>query len=386
MFYTEMTTVAERSYYRKMLEMIGSLSNLFSESGKPYLVSRATENLFCKCLSAENLSRGDVTADARKGSVGIGIKTWVGSSSQKIAEFDSLKPTYEHGTDEEIVRKIAQYRNDRIDFTMRAHALTEMVYHCTIRDVGLITVQECPLVRIDLGHIRHISRRKNSISFDDGINEYLFNLSKSTLYKKFSDLVLLESIPVTIIEDPYKYLAERMGYISEAQSPEPVVADNETLIETAVLPLYSTNNTRGHYVPPKNNLNMRFASGRPRNEYEIGFPIPKEWWRRHQNFFPGLNHPFRLILPDGTELSAKQCQGDYGKSLMSNPNSALGEWLIDKVLKISPDVVITYELLLKYGVDSVELQKIRDKKTGEIYYKIDFALAGSYERYKEEWA
>ena len=385
MFYTEMTSEAERGYYRKMLEMMGSLSNLFSESDKPYLVSRVTENVFCRCLGAENLSRGDVTADARKGAVGVGIKTWIGSSSQKIAEFDSLKPMYENGTDEEIIRKISQYRNDRIDFTMRAHALTEMVYHCTIRDVGLITVQECPLVRIDLDHIRHIRRKKNSISFDDGINEYLFNLSKSTLYKKFSDLRLLESIPVTIIEDPYKYLAEQMGYITEIQSPAPVVSDGETLIETAVLPLYSPNSVRGNYVPPKNNLNMRFAGGRPRDAYEVGFPIPAEFRRSHPDFFPGRNVSFRLVLPDGAELSAKQCQ-EEGKSLMSNPNSALGEWLIDKVLKISPDVVITYEMLLKYGVDSVELHKIRDNKTGEIYYKIDFATVGSYERYKEEWA
>lgn len=380
-----MTSEAERGYYRKMLEMMGSLSNLFSESDKPYLVSRVTENVFCRCLGAENLSRGDVTADARKGAVGVGIKTWIGSSSQKIAEFDSLKPMYENGTDEEIIRKISQYRNDRIDFTMRAHALTEMVYHCTIRDVGLITVQECPLVRIDLDHIRHIRRKKNSISFDDGINEYLFNLSKSTLYKKFSDLRLLESIPVTIIEDPYKYLAEQMGYITEIQSPAPVVSDGETLIETAVLPLYSPNSARGNYVPPKNNLNMRFAGGRPRDAYEVGFPIPAEFRRSHPDFFPGRNVSFRLVLPDGAELSAKQCQ-EEGKSLMSNPNSALGEWLIDKVLKISPDVVITYEMLLKYGVDSVELHKIRDNKTGEIYYKIDFAAVGSYERYKEEWA
>lgn len=380
-----MTSEAERGYYRKMLEMMGSLSNLFSESDKPYLVSRVTENVFCRCLGAENLSRGDVTADARKGAVGVGIKTWIGSSSQKIAEFDSLKPMYENGTDEEIIRKISQYRNDRIDFTMRAHALTEMVYHCTIRDVGLITVQECPLVRIDLDHIRHIRRKKNSISFDDGINEYLFNLSKSTLYKKFSDLRLLESIPVTIIEDPYKYLAEQMGYITEIQSPAPVVSDGETLIETAVLPLYSPNSARGNYVPPKNNLNMRFAGGRPRDAYEVGFPIPAEFRRSHPDFFPGRNVSFRLVLPDGAELSAKQCQ-EEGKSLMSNPNSALGEWLIDKVLKISPDVVITYEMLLKYGVDSVELHKIRDNKTGEIYYKIDFATVGSYERYKEEWA
>ena len=85
-----MTTPEQREYYCQMLEMIGSLSNLFSESDKPYLVSRATENLFCRCLDAENLSRGDVTADAKKGSIGVGIKTWVGSDLQKIAEFDAL--------------------------------------------------------------------------------------------------------------------------------------------------------------------------------------------------------------------------------------------------------------------------------------------------------
>ena len=384
-FYRDMTSEEERKYYGQMLEMMGSLSNLFSESDKPFLVSRATENLFCRCLDAENLSRGDVTADAKKGTVGIGIKTWVGSSSQKIAEFDSLKPTYEHDNDEDMIRKIAQYRNDRIDFTMRTHALTEMVYHCTIRDTGLITIQECPLVPIDLDHIRHIVRKKNSISFDDGINEYLFSVSKSTLYKRFNDLELLESIPVTIIEDPYTFLAERMGYITEIQLPAPVVKAGETLIEVAVLPMYSENGTKGKYVPPKNNLNMRFAGGRPRNEYEIGFPIPAEFRHSHPGFFPGRDVPFRLILPDGIELSAKQCQAD-GKALMSNPNSALGEWLIDKVLKIKPDVLITYEMLVKYGVDSIELHKLRDDKTGEIFYKIDFALVGSYESYKEEWA
>ena len=384
-FYRDMTSEEERKYYGQMLEMMGSLSNLFSESDKPFLVSRATENLFCRCLDAENLSRGDITADAKKGTVGIGIKTWVGSSSQKIAEFDSLKPTYEHDNDEDMIRKIAQYRNDRIDFTMRTHALTEMVYHCTIRDTGLITIQECPLVPIDLDHIRHIVRKKNSISFDDGINEYLFSVSKSTLYKRFNDLELLESIPVTIIEDPYAFLAERMGYITEIQRPAPVVKAGETLIEVAVLPMYSENGTKGKYVPPKNNLNMRFAGGRPRNEYEIGFPIPAEFRHSHPGFFPGRDVPFRLILPDGTGLSAKQCQAD-GKALMSNPNSALGKWLIDKVLKIKPDVLITYEMLVKYGVDSVELHKLRDNKTGEIFYKIDFALVGSYESYKEEWA
>ena len=384
-FYNEMTTPEQRRYYNQMLEMMGSLSNLFSDSDKPYLVSRATENLFCRCLGAENLSRGDVTADAKKGTIGVGIKTWIGSNLQKIAEFDSLKPEYEHDTDEAMIRKIAGYRNDRIDFTLRTHALTEMVYHCTLRDTGLITVQECALVPIDAEHIRHIRRRKNSITFDDGLNEYSFSVSKSTLYKRFNDLRLLQSIPVEIIEDPYAFLADRMGYVAEIQSPVPVVGTGETLMATAVLPLYSENGTKGKYVPPKNNLNMRFAGGRARNEYEIGIPIPAEFRRRFPEFFLGRDVPFRLLLPDGEELTAKQCQAD-GKALMSNPNSALGEWLIDKVLKIPPSVPITYEMLVKYGIDSIELQKIRVEETGEIYFKIDFALVGSYERFKEEWA
>lgn len=384
-FYNEMATPEQRQYYDQMLEMMGSLSNLFSDSDKPFLVSRATENLFCRCLGAENLSRGDVTADAKKGSIGVGIKTWIGSNLQKIAEFDSLKPEYEHDTDEEMIRKIARYRNDRIDFTLRTHALTEMVYHCTLRDTGLITIQECALTPIDTEHIRHIKRKKNAITFDDGLNEYSFSVSKSTLYKRFNDLQLLQSIPVTIIDDPYAFLAERMGYITEIKRQAPAVATGETLIAVAVLPMYSENGTKGKYVPPKNNLNMRFAGGRARNEYEVGIPIPAEFRHKFPDFFLGREVPFRLVLPDGTELTAKQCQAD-GKALMSNPNSALGEWLIDKVLKIPPSVPITYEMLVKYGIDSIELQKVEVNATGEIYYKIDFALVGSYERYKEEWA
>ena len=383
-FYLQDTTEEERFYYAQMLEMMGTLSNLFSESNKPFLVSRATENLFCRCLNAENLSRSDVTADAKKGTIGIGIKTWVGSYSQKIAEFDSLKPTYEHDTDEEMIRKIAHYRNERIDFTMRTHALTEMVYHCTIRDVGVITVQECPLVPINTDCIKNIKRRKNSIAFNDGLNEYSFSVSKSTLYKKFTDLKELQRIPVEIIEDPYAFLAEKMGYLREIQRPV-TTSPSEKLIDSAILPLYSENKTKGKYVPPKNNLNLRFAGGRRRNEYEIGIPIPAEFRRAKSGFFPGRDIPFRLVLPDGSELSAKQCQQD-GKALMSNPNSALGEWLIDKVLKIKPDVAITYAMLSKYGIDSVEIQKIRDGKSGEVFFKIDFALVGSYEKFKEEWA
>ena len=45
--------------YLKMLGLIGSLSNLFSESRIPFIHYRVTENLFCKYFNAENLSRTD---------------------------------------------------------------------------------------------------------------------------------------------------------------------------------------------------------------------------------------------------------------------------------------------------------------------------------------
>ena len=147
-----------------------------------------------------------------------------------------------------MIRKIAHYRNERIDFTMRTHALTEMVYHCTIRDVGVITVQECPLVPINTDCIKNIKRRKNSIAFNDGLNEYSFSVSKSTLYKKFTDLKELQRIPVEIIEDPYAFLAEKMGYLREIQRPV-TTSPSEKLIDSAILPLYSENKTASAQTP-----------------------------------------------------------------------------------------------------------------------------------------
>ena len=88
MLYLEKTTEEQRSRYDKLLVMMGALSNLFSDNEKPFLHYRVTENLFCRCLDAKNLSRSDVTADAKKDNIGIGIKTWIDSNIQKIAEFD----------------------------------------------------------------------------------------------------------------------------------------------------------------------------------------------------------------------------------------------------------------------------------------------------------
>ena len=66
---------------------------------------------------------------------------------------------------------------------------------------------------------------------------------------------------------------------------------------------------------------------------------------------------------------------------MSNPNKALGHWLIDDVLQIDPRKPITLDMLEKYGVDSVEISKFKNKSNNEIFFKINFATIDSYEKY-----
>lgn len=384
-FYLDNNTPIEREYYKRMLVAVGKLSNLFSESEKPYLVSRATENLFCKCLLAENLARSDVTADAKKGKIGIGIKTWVGGNLQKIAEFNRDKHTYEDLDDPQMIMQVAALRNERIDFTLRSQGLTSMIYHCTIRDIGKIFIEECSLDRIDIEAIKNIQRHRNVITFEDDKNYYSFNTSKSTLYKRFDDLQIVDSMDVEIIQDPYTWL-EQLIFGGSMKPLIPVTdpfAQEKPKGEIAYLPLYSETKKAGKFVPEKNNLNMRFAGGRKRDIYEVGIPIPAEFRRNKPDFFPGVNVSFTLHLPNGKILSAKQCQQD-GKALMSNPNKALGHWLIDDVFNMDPETKFTYGLLAKYGIDAIRLEKHTDDD-GNLSYDMNFAKIGSYESFKESF-
>ena len=63
---------------------------------------------------------------------------------------------------------------------------------------------------------------------------------------------------------------------------------------------------------------------------------------------------------------------------MSDPNSTLGEWLFDTVLKTKEGEIITYEKLQELGVDSVEIRKIDNEN-----YEIDFKPIDSYEEFKK---
>ena len=52
------------------------------------------ENIFCISFGANNLSRSDISVDAGKNGIGIGLKTFLqsnGKTFQKVAEFNKRK-------------------------------------------------------------------------------------------------------------------------------------------------------------------------------------------------------------------------------------------------------------------------------------------------------
>ena len=112
----------------------------------------------------------------------------------------------------------------------------------------------------------------------------------------------------------------------------------------------------------------------PRNPNELYIPYPAED-RKRKAFFPPKDKPFKLLLPDGKELSAKVCQDD-GKAIMSNPNQELGKWLLRDVFELEEGQVVTYDMLKIFGIDSVLFTKESDD-----VYSVDFCDLGTYESF-----
>lgn len=365
-------------HYAQMLGAVASLSGLFSESPVPYLDYRATENIYCHVFDAENLSRSDSSADAVKGTKGIGIKTFLngnGRTLQKVAEFNRDSSLFRQRTEpSEIVHVVSALRNERLRATKRIYSLNELVYHCVVREAGLIKVFEAPMDEIHVASIRQVkAERGNTVSFRDRYNEYSFNLSKSTLYKRFYTQNVLLELPVSIAKNPFE-IALRL---TEMQNPNvDLHREPSREYQTIYLPLFSDRGSR--HVPERSGLNQWNAKGRPRDFDEVYIPIPRWIHERFPNFFPGRDQSFELRLPDRTVLSVKVCQ-DGGKALMSNPNKALGLWLLRKVLDLSQGEVLTYQRLEELGLDSVIIWCENPGK-----YAIEFASMGSYDKFFEE--
>jgi len=370
--------LSKREIYIELLSIIGSLSNLFSENDKPYLPYRATERIFCLCFDAEDLSRADSTADAALDNIGIGIKTFINTPVQKIAEFNSLRHTYRDLNDKEKIKTIADYRNERIAVTMRKHKLNEMIYHYTYRTEGLISGYECPMHYIDTDNIIIDDVRGNIVYFNDGINVYQFNDSKSTLFMRFKLNNPIFDIDVDIIPDPFTLLLDLFRDITpetEKETLKTTAIPKHEVLPYVILPLYST---RTGKVPEKSGLNQWNACGRKRKPDEVYIPVPVKIREQYPDFFPPKDVVFRLQLPDKKNIQAKICQED-NKALMSNPNTALGHWLLRDVLQLSEGTLVTNEILNTAGIDSAVIYKHNNAM-----FSIDFCALGGYADFTEQ--
>jgi len=357
--------------YLKLLSIVSKLSALFSDSSIPYIHYRIIENIFCKCFNASNLSRSDTAFDAKYNSIGIGLKTFIcnsNNSSEKIAEFNQLSKDIQNFRGQKLAEKLAEYRNARIELANRTYGISESLYHIVARQEKKLILFETDYRPINVDNIRIVKGNDKSLHFEDGQNIYSYNHSKSTLFRKFTIPQNHYLLDIEIIQDPYNLL---LG-LFEDRILQPA---NNTLtkgIDYVILPLYST---KKRIVCPKSVLNQWNAAGRKRNVGEVYIPIPTIIHRKYPDFFPNRDASFNLKVPTNEILSAKLCQ-DNRKALMTNPNRALSDWLLRKVLQLAEGELATIEKLDILGFDSVIIQKHDNEN-----FSIDIMKTNSYNNF-----
>ncbi len=362
----------QKTEYQDFLKIAWCLSNLFSDSDIPYLYYRIAEKVFCRAFEAEDLSRSDVSADAKKGNLWIGLKTFLAGNHktfQKVAEFNSDKSLYEWLEPKELVKRISELRNERIEFTKNVHGLETSIYHCVIREKGRFLIYEESMDKIDLAKIKDVKVNSWSISFSDWGHDYSFLTSKSTLTKRFLTNPIIFDFPVEILENPLEELNKLLvkGWL---------VFEKEVVIkETIYLPLYGSN----QLVFEKSGLNQWNAWGRKRDPNEVYVPIPAEIHKSFPTFFPNRETSFNLKLPNWQIMRSKVCQ-DWGKALMSYSNKELWQWILRDVLKLNEWELLNYEKLQHLGIDSVRIDKISDED-----FEINFSASWSYEDFKNNF-
>ncbi len=373
--------------YFDMLKLMAQLSKLFSDSQIPYLDYRLAENLFCRYYSATNEARACTAYDAILSNIGIGIKTFIlknteaNNSLEKIAEFNKLSKELKSLSGIDLARMIGVYRNERIQTANITHNVSERLYHIVGRTNGLLRIFNTPYETIDIDNITIDKDNDTSCIFHDDKNEYTYNKSKSVLLKRFYAPKTYKDIEIEIIQEPITLLENLFAEKDEIIEATPKIVRG---IDYVILPLYSTKNNI-HYIPEKSGLNQFNASGRRRDRYEMYIRIPIFIHKNYPDFFPKRNEPFSLLLPDGNKLSAKICQ-DGEKALMSNPNKALGEWLIHKILRKKEHELVTINDLYRYGFDSVYIQDLHTiDDNGMKEYRITLCESiNGYEDFKIE--
>ena len=367
--------IEQNGNYLKLLSAVSKLSGLFSESAVPFINYRVAENIFCRSFDAGNLSRSDTAFDANYNSVGVGLKTFVcngNSSTEKVAEFNSLARTLKDFKGKELAIKLGEFRNDRINLANRLYDIENSLYHIVARKEKELLLYETDYNIIDVENIHSVKDNKASLQFEDGHNLYSFNYSKSTLFRKFIIPQNAFRLPIDIIEDPYSLLLE----LFEDKVLKPATDKLIKGVNFVILPLFSTRNMNEIEVGQSSGLNAWNAKPRPTQERrpygEMYIPIPREIHKHFPNFFPEKDKSFNLEIPTGEIFSAKVCQQN-SKALMTNPNSALEKWLLRDILQLKEGELATMEKLNRLGFDSVIIIK---EETGN--FKIDIMKTDSY--------
>lgn len=381
MFY-ENQDEKQKQLYIKLLQTIGSLSNLFADSKSPFLYYRLMENIFCKAFEAKNYARSDISVDAGKDDIGLGLKTFLqnnGNTLQKVAEFNKESYLLKGLNADDLILKVSEMRNQRILTTQRICNLDDVIYHLITRSNEFMGVYEESMDLININKIKVTNVKKTTVSFIDGLNEYNFNISKSTLFKRFNttNQNLIVGFDVDILEDPFDFLLSLDGEKDKIELTE----NNKEIIDSIILPLYST---RDGLVPKKSGLNQWNARGRKRDPDEVYIPIPSWIHKSKPNFFiyntnDFKTDPFNVSLPNGEILSMRVAQ-QGGKALMSDPNKALGKWILRDILDLKEGTLVTKAMLDIIGIDSIMLSKHIDST-----YSLDFLKSGSYDLFEENY-
>src|SRR5690606_25254313 len=123
-------------------------------------------------------------------------------------------------------------------------------------------------------------------SFKDSLNEYSFNITKSTLYKRFITKNIIFQTDIKILEDPFEILEEKFLKVKE-------IYYQKTIKESphVILPLYSKESDK-NIVHSRSGLNQWNAKGRKRNINEIYIQIPAWIHKRFPAFFLPRDSPF----------------------------------------------------------------------------------------------
>ncbi len=241
-----------------------------------------------------------------------------------------------------------------------------------------MSIYEYPMDYIDVDNIRIISKKSKNMRFTDGQNEYGFSLSKSTLYERFRLSDPIDSIEVSIADDPFEIL--------NTMKIDEVLPEEKRQKDFIYLPLYSCSDG---LVPEKSQLNQWNAGGRARDFDEVYIPIPAVIHKVFPGFLPYVEFTnnsksakeapkFDVYLPDGDKIVCKVAQSG-GKALMSDPNKALGKWILRKVLKLEKGQILTRKYLDQLGIDSVRMTKISNTA-----FELDFAKTGAFNKFIKE--